>query len=173
MVIILATTAAINVDPSDVFPDAIIAVDAILKALYGVWLIWGIFPRGNSVQGEAHETPVPAIGREPGATSYYRESGKKKSFMLTTNLIFGWVQTQAFFDAFYLIRLKFAENRQTDLAFYALLFLAQIGVGICAASSNEKGIAFWTVATWLLIDFEEYFFLGGFCKSIQERGIKL
>ena len=166
MAIILATTAAINFDPSEILPDSMFAIDAILNALYGVWLIWGIFPRGNSVQGEAHETPEPAIelGREPGPESYHRESGKKRSFILTTNLIFGWVQAQAFFEAFNLIRLVFAENLKTDFAFYVLLFLAQIGVGICAASSNEKGIAFWTVATWLLVDFDEFIFFWVFAK---------
>ena len=170
MVIILITTAAIDVDQTDVFQDAITAIDVISYALYSAWLIWSIFPRGNSVQGEAHETPVPAIpaipaiGREPGAESYNRESGR--SFMLTTNLIFGWVQAQALSDASDLVAENMsAENMATMLAFVAFILLARIGVGICAASSNEKGIAFWMVATWLLIDFDYFIFSWVFAKA--------
>ena len=175
MVIIVFTTDAISidVDQPDVFEDALTAMDAISYAVFSVWLIWGIYPRGNSVQGGAHETPVPAIpaipaiGREPGAESCYRECGK--SFMLTTNLIFGWVQAQALFDAYDLV-FKYGENVATFLPFHALLFLAQLGVSICAASSNEKGIAFWTAATWLLNDF--YNFISSWVSAKVSRSVE-
>ena len=149
--IVLDTADAINVDPSDVFQDALIVTGPIFMLSLDLWLMWGIFPRGNSVQDEAHETPEPAIGREPGAESCYRGSGK--GFKLTTNLIFGWAQTQALLEALDLADTILAENRETYLIFHAIFILALIGVGICAASSNKKGIAYWSVATWLIGDF--------------------
>ena len=162
MVIILETAATIKehtasyVDPSDDILDIFLVTEAIFYALFGLWLLWGIFPGGNFVQDLAKETPVRAVRRESDAESYCRELGQR--FKSTMNLLFGWVQANAWFAAFELVygTILSMENPWLFLPLHATYWLAWIGVGVCAASTNEKGVAFWTVATWLVFSVSDF-----------------
>lgn len=159
IVIVIATTTGhtgskVNIlDPSW---DPLLVTEAFGYALYNAWLLWGVRRKDTSVTSLLPQVVMPTATEAHDSITEAHDDGSL-GFSHVMELIFGWAHAKALIIGHALclseVVIPYIERTGTRWAYLPLFFssvLAWTWIGVCAAASNKKGVAFWAVATWLL-----------------------
>lgn len=117
--------------------------------LFKIWLVWCMCRRGtDSSEMSLSQEAVNAVAAES------HEGGGSRR--LAKNLVFGSILTYTLFFLEYwlwnqvLLYVGSTGDSWAFLTLSATFMLAWTVVGVCAAASNTKGVAFWSVTTCML-----------------------
>lgn len=159
IIIVIATTIGLTGSKVNILNptrDPLLVTEAFGYALYNAWLLWGVCRKDTTVTSLLPQVVVPTVTGEHNSVTESHEEGSLR-FSNLTNLFFGWAHAKALIIGHSLclseVVIPYIERTGIRWAYLPLFFasvLAWTWIGVCAAASNTKGIAFWAVATWLI-----------------------
>lgn len=158
VVVIAAASGTIGSEVDLLNPtwDPFLVTEAVYSLLYNLWLVWAVCKKATSVTLLLPEVvTVAAEVQEPVVE--HQGLGSRRLSPLSRDLLLGWAHANGLYVAFSLclseIVLPFIERTGITWAYlplFATYWFAWTWIGVCAAASNTKGVAFWAVASWLL-----------------------